>query len=36
VRLIIVFYRHSGVGCIYVVVFIDDIVLTSSNHHGIL
>jgi len=30
-----VFYRHSSVGCIYVVLYVDDIVLTGSDHHGI-
>jgi len=30
-----VFYCHSSVGCIYLVVYVDDIVLTGSDHHGI-
>jgi len=30
-----VFYRHSSVGCNYLVVYIDDIVLTGSDHHDI-
>jgi len=30
------FNRHSSVGCIYLVVYIDDIVLTCNYHHGIL
>jgi len=29
------FYRHSSIGCICLVVYVDDIVLTSSDHHGI-
>jgi len=31
-----VFYHHSSVGCIYLVVYVDDIVLTHSDHHDIL
>jgi len=31
-----VFYRHSSVGCIYLVVYVDDIVITGSDQHGIL
>jgi len=31
----LVFYRHSNAGCIYLVVYVDDIVLTSSDHHDI-
>jgi len=31
----LVFYRHTSVGCIYLVVYVDDIVLTRSDHHGI-
>ena len=30
-----VFYRHSSAGCIYLVVYVNDIVLTGSDHHGI-
>jgi len=30
-----VFYRHSNVGCIYLVVYVDDIVLTGSYHYDI-
>jgi len=30
-----IFYRHSSVGCIYLVVYVDDIFLTSSDQHGI-
>ena len=30
-----VFYRHSAAGCIYLVVYVDDIVITGSDHHGI-
>jgi len=30
-----VFYHHSSAGCIYLVEYVDDIVLTSSDHHGI-
>nr|KYP53748.1 Retrovirus-related Pol polyprotein from transposon TNT 1-94 [Cajanus cajan] len=30
-----VFYRNSTVRCIYLIVYVDDIVLTSSDHHGI-
>jgi len=30
-----VFYSHSSVGCIYLVVYVDDIVITGSDHHGI-
>ena len=30
-----VFYRHWNVGCIYLVVYVDDIVLIGSDHHDI-
>nr|KYP52254.1 Retrovirus-related Pol polyprotein from transposon TNT 1-94 [Cajanus cajan] len=30
-----VFYRHSTARCIYLIVYVDDIVLTGSDHHGI-
>jgi len=30
------FYRHSNVGCIYRIVYVDDIVITGSDQHGIL
>jgi len=30
-----VFYHHSNVGCIYLIVYVNDIVLISSDHHGI-
>nr|KYP65081.1 Putative transposon Ty5-1 protein YCL074W family [Cajanus cajan] len=30
-----VFYQHSTAGCIYLIVYVDDIVLTSSDHHDI-
>ena len=30
-----VFYHHSSVGCIYLIVYIDDILLTDSDHNGI-
>jgi len=29
------FYRHSSSGYIYLVLYVDDIVLTYSDHHGI-
>jgi len=31
----LVFYHHSSVGCIYPVVYVDDIVLIASDHHDI-
>ena len=30
-----VFYRHSSAGCVYLIVYVDDIVLTSNDNHGI-
>jgi len=30
-----VFYCHSNAGCIYLVVYVDDIVLIGSDHYGI-
>jgi len=30
-----IFYRHSSAGCIYLVVYVDDIVLRGNDHHGI-
>jgi len=30
-----VFYRHSPQGCIYLIVYVDDIVITGSDQHGI-
>jgi len=30
-----VFYQHSSAGCVYLIVYVDDIVLTGSNNHGI-
>ena len=27
-----VFYRHSSAGCIYLIVYVDDIVLTESDN----
>jgi len=30
-----VFYHHSSVGCIFLVVYVDDIVLTDSDHDDI-
>jgi len=31
----LIFYRHSRVGSIYLVVYVDDIVLTSNDNYGI-
>ncbi|GAU27876.1 hypothetical protein TSUD_159700 [Trifolium subterraneum] len=31
-----VFYRHSVQGCIYLIVYVDDIVITGSDQQGIL
>ena len=30
-----VFYQHSSAGCVYLILYVDDIVLTRSNNHGI-
>jgi len=30
-----VFYHHSSVGCVYLIVYVDDIFLIGSDHHGI-
>jgi len=30
-----VFYQHSSVGCVYLIAYVDDIVLTESDNHGI-
>jgi len=30
-----VFYQHSSTRCVYLIVYVDDIVLTGSNNHGI-
>jgi len=30
-----VFYQHSSVGCVYLIVYVDDIVLTRSKNNGI-
>jgi len=31
----LVFYRHSSVRCIYLVLYVDDIVLRGNHHHDI-
>jgi len=31
----LIFYRHSRAGCIYLVIHVDDIVLTSNDHYDI-
>lgn len=31
-----VFYRHTTQGCIYLIVYVDDIVISGSDHRGIL
>jgi len=28
-----VFYHHSTIGCIYLILYVDDTILTSSDHH---
>lgn len=36
-KLIIVFYHHNTHGkCIYLVVYVDDIVITGDGHEGIM
>jgi len=30
-----IFYRHSSVGCVYLIVYVDDIVLIDSDNHDI-
>jgi len=30
-----VFYRHSSAGCVYLIMYVDDIVLTGSDNHDI-
>jgi len=30
-----VFYQLSSAGCVYLIVYVDDIILTLSNNHGI-
>jgi len=30
-----VFYRHSSARCVYLIVYVDDTVLTGNDHHGI-
>jgi len=30
-----IFYRHSSAECVYLIVYVDDIVLISSDNHGI-
>ena len=30
-----VFYQHSSAGCVYLIVYVDHIILTGSNNHGI-
>lgn len=31
-----VFYCHSTQGSIYLIVYVDDIVITNSDHHGLI
>lgn len=30
-----IFYRRSSVGCIYLIIYVDDVVLPGSDSHGI-
>jgi len=30
-----IFYRHSSAGCVYFIVYVDNIIYTSSDNHGI-
>jgi len=29
------FYQNSSTGCVYLIVYVDDIILTSSDNHDI-
>lgn len=31
-----IFYRHSAQGCIYIIVYVDDIAINGSDQQGIL
>jgi len=30
----LVFYHHLSVGCVYLILYVDNIVPTGSDHHG--